>query len=102
MACSDTHSFEIRDESSVNTLNKKELMLLLEAQSEYTVKLVETTQSSARWWRMEIVLSPQNKVYEVVTALGKIKTWKSLDIAIDFLKETCPSADLCVIHLKPS
>ena len=86
----------------MNTLNKKELMLLAEAQSEYTVKLIETAQSNTRWWRMEINLSPQNKVYEVVTALGKTKTWKSLDIAINFLKETCPSADLCVVVLKPS
>lgn len=86
----------------MNTLNKKELMLLVEAQSDYTVKLIETAQGNTRWWRMELILSPQNKVYEVITALGKTKTWKSLDIAIDFLKETCPSADLCVVVLKPS
>lgn len=86
----------------MSTLNKKELTLLAEANSDYTVKLVETTQGGTRWWRMEILLSPQNKAYEVITALGKVKTWKSLDIAIDFIKETCPRADLCVVVLKPS
>lgn len=91
-----------RNEQAMNTLNKKELMLLVEAQADYTVRLIETTQGNARWWRMEIIFSPQNKVYEVITALGKTKTWKSLDIAIDFLKETCPQADLCVVLLKPS
>lgn len=85
----------------MNNLNKRELALLAEAHTDYSVRLIETVQNNTRWWRMEIHLTPQNKVYEVVTALGKTKTWKSLDIAVDFLRETCPSADLFVVTLKP-
>lgn len=84
----------------MNSLNKKELTVLTAAQPDYTIRLIEANQGSSRWWKMELHLSPQDKLYEVVTALGKVKLWKSLDVAIDFIKETCPNSDLCVVMLK--
>ena len=75
------------------TLTKKELTVLDEAQTNYDVYLFETKFENTRWWRMKIKLPAQDKVYEVVTALGKTKLWKRLDIAVDFIKESCPNVD---------
>ncbi|MBD1509735.1 MobD protein [Xanthomonas citri pv. citri] len=78
------------DEEAMLTLTKKELAVLDEAQPDYAVYLVETEHENSRWWRMTLKLPTQDKVYEVVTALGKTKLWKRLDIAVDFIKESCP------------
>ncbi len=71
------------------TLTKKELAVLDDAQPDYVVYLVETEHEGTRWWRMTVKLPAQDKAYEVVTALGQTKLWKRLDIAVDFIKESC-------------
>ncbi|SAK79387.1 hypothetical protein AWB79_05027 [Caballeronia hypogeia] len=83
--------FLFRDsEEEVLTLTKKELTVLDEAQPDYVVYLAETEHEGSRWWQMTVRLPAQEKMYEVVTALGKTKLWKRLDIAVDFIKESCP------------
>jgi hypothetical protein len=78
------------DEEEMPTLTKKELAVLDEAQPDYAVYLVETEHENTRWWLMKVKLPAHDKEYEVVTALGKTKLWKRLDIAVDFIKESCP------------
>src|SRR5690606_14984992 len=58
------------------TLTKRELMLLNQAQPDYTVYLTETEVNEDRWWAMHIEVPSQNTSYEVVTALGKTKLWR--------------------------
>lgn len=80
------------------TLTKKELAVLSEANPELSVNLVELehegkrTEALGRWWAMTVVLPGQDKVYEIVTALGKRKLFKHLDVAVDYVKESCPHA----------
>ena len=82
-----------KDEDEVLTLAKKELTVIDETQSDYAVYLIETARDGARWWMMKVELPAQGKVFEVVTALGKTKLWKNLDIAVDFIKESCPRTE---------
>nr|WP_041471079.1 hypothetical protein [Xanthomonas axonopodis] len=72
-----------------------------EAQPDYAVYLVETEHENSRWWRMTLKLPTQDKVYEVVTALGKTKLWKRLDIAVDFIKESCPHTKSVFVVFAP-
>jgi hypothetical protein len=76
------------------TLTKSELAVLDEAQPEYEIYIVETRKGSARWWMMKVKLPSQEKIYFVQTALGRTKLWKNLDIAVDFVQETCPRTQL--------
>ncbi|AKJ75438.1 MobD (plasmid) [Xanthomonas oryzae pv. oryzicola] len=89
------------DEEAMLTLTKKELAVLDEAQPDYAVYLVETEHENSRWWRMTLKLPTQDKVYEVVTALGKTKLWKRLDIAVDFIKESCPHTKSVFVVFAP-
>lgn len=79
-----------KDEDDVLTLAKKELTVIDETHSDYEVYLIETTRDGTRWWMMKVELPAQEKVFEIITALGKTKLWKNLDIAIDFIKDNCP------------
>ncbi|CBJ36153.1 conserved hypothethical protein (plasmid) [Ralstonia solanacearum CMR15] len=89
------------DEEEMLTLTKKELAVLDEAQPDYAVYLVETEHENTRWWRMTVKLPAHEKIYEVVTALGKTKLWKRLDIAIDFIKESCPHTKTVFVVFAP-
>ncbi|WP_200822571.1 hypothetical protein [Caballeronia arationis] len=83
------------------TLTKKELTVLDQAQPDYEIHLIETEHGHSRWWLMKVKLPTQDMVYDVVTALGKIKLWKRLDIAIDFIKESCPRTQtVCIVFSK--
>lgn len=94
-------SLFFNDEEAMLTLTKKELAVLDEAQPDYAVYLVETEHENSRWWRMTLKLPTQDKVYEVVTALGKTKLWKRLDIAVDFIKESCPHTKSVFVVFAP-
>lgn len=94
-------SLFFNDEEAMLTLTKKELAVLDEAQPDYAVYLVEAEHESSRWWRMTVKLPTHNKAYEVVTALGKTKLWKRLDIAVDFIKESCPHTKTVFVVFAP-
>jgi len=89
-------SFANNEEDKMPTLTKKELAVLSEANPDLSVNLVELehegkrTEVVGRWWAMTVVLPGLEKVYEVVTALGKRKLFKHLDVAVDYVKESCP------------
>jgi hypothetical protein len=77
------------------TLTKRDLAVLDGAQPEYEVFLVETGEDDGKderqgWWLMNVKIPSESKIYVVQTALGRTKLWKRLDIAMDFVKETCP------------
>ncbi|WP_218827425.1 hypothetical protein [Caballeronia sordidicola] len=77
------------------TLTKRDLAVLDGAQPEYEVFLVETGEDDGKderqgWWLMKVKIPSESKIYVVQTALGRTKLWKRLDIAMDFVKETCP------------
>jgi hypothetical protein len=89
----------------MHTLTKRDLAVLDGAQPEYEVFLVETSQSEtgdARdgWWLMNVKIPSESKVYVVQTALGRTKLWKRLDIAVDFVKETCPRVSTVHVLLR--
>lgn len=84
----------------MSTLTKKELAVIDDTQPDYAVYLIETEHEDSRWWRMDVRLPAQDKVYEVVTALGKTKVWKRLDIAVDFIKEVCPHTKTVFLAFK--
>lgn len=84
------------------TLNKKELAVLDQTQAEYLVTLVEAERDGSRWWLMQITCPVTQKAFLVVTALGETKFWKRLDIAIDFIKDSCPHTANVVIRLTPT
>lgn len=83
------------------TLTKKELTVLDEAQPDYTLHVIETAVEGSPWWRMEVRLPAQKKVYEVITALGKTRYWKSLDVAVGFARESCPHAQEVTVSFEP-
>lgn len=83
------------------TLTKKELTVLDEAQPDYTVHLIETELEGSRWWKMEVRLPAQKKVYEAITAQGKTKVWKNLDVAVDYIKDSCPRARDVLVSFEP-
>ncbi|RQS02361.1 MobD protein [Burkholderia sp. Bp9002] len=70
-------------------VTKKELLLLGQTHKNYDVFLIKTTIEGDRWWKMLVVLSP-DQAFEVQTAHAKTKVWRRLDIAVDFVTETCP------------
>ena len=77
------------------TLSKRDLAVLDSAQSDYEVFLVETGKNDGEdgrqgWWLMNVKIPSESKIFIVQTALGRTKLWKRLDIAMDFVKETCP------------
>jgi len=77
------------------TLTKRDLAVLDGAQPEYEVFLVETAEKLGDderdgWWLMNVKIPSESKIYVVQTALGRTKLWKRLDIAVEFIKETCP------------
>jgi hypothetical protein len=77
------------------TLTKRDLAVLDGAQPEYEVFLVETGEilgddERDGWWLMNVKIPSESKIYVVQTALGRTKLWKRLDIAVEFIKETCP------------
>jgi hypothetical protein len=87
------------------TLTKRDLVVLDGAQPEYEVFLVETSdrdggQDRSGWWLMNVKIPSEAKVYIVQTALGRTKLWKRLDIAMDFVKETCPRISSVQVLLK--
>lgn len=87
-------------EKEMLTLTKNELSVLDKAQPDYILHLVETEFEDRRWWLMKVLLPTQNKDYEVVTQRGKTKLWKQLDVAIDFVKETCPQTKTMIVVFK--
>jgi hypothetical protein len=89
----------------MHTLTKRDLAVLDGAQPEYEVFLVETSQSETGddrdgWWLMNVKIPSESKVYVVQTALGRTKLWKRLDIAVDFVKETCPRVSTVHVLLR--
>jgi hypothetical protein len=85
------------------TLTKRDLAILDGAQPEYEVFLVETGEGEEDregWWLMNVKIPSEAKVYVVQTAMGRTKLWKRLDIAIDFVKETCPRIDAVHVLLR--
>jgi hypothetical protein len=89
----------------MHTLTKRDLAVLDGAQPEYEVFLVETSQSETGddrvgWWLMKVKIPSESKVYVVQTALGRTKLWKRLDIAVDFVKETCPRVSTVHVLLR--
>jgi hypothetical protein len=72
-------------------VTRKELILLGQAQADYKISLCEMKHEGTRWWKMTLGFR-DGQVLDVQTALGKLKLWKRLDIAVDFIKETCPGA----------
>ena len=92
-----------RDE--MHTLTKRDLAVLDGAQPEYEVFLVETSESETGedrdgWWLMNVKIPSESKVYVIQTALGRTKLWKRLDIAVDFVKETCPRVSTVHVLLR--
>jgi len=66
---------------------------------------VETSESETGddrdgWWLMNVKIPSESKVYVVQTALGRTKLWKRLDIAVDFVKETCPRVSTVHVLLR--
>ncbi|WP_438397215.1 hypothetical protein [Caballeronia sp. DA-9] len=89
----------------MHTLTKRDLAVLDGAQPEYEVFLVETSESETGddrdgWWLMNVKIPSESKVYLVQTALGRTKLWKRLDIAVDFVKETCPRVSTVHVLLR--
>jgi hypothetical protein len=84
------------------TLTKNELKVFQEIQSEVLVILIETEHQNATWWRMKIDLPEQNKEFYVVTALGKTKLWRHLDIAIEFVRALCPKITSVQLQWTPT
>ncbi|CAN7698783.1 hypothetical protein LJR029_003962 [Caballeronia sp. LjRoot29] len=89
----------------MHTLTKRDLAVLDGAQPEYEVFLVETSESETGddrdgWWLMNVKIPSESKVYVVQTALGRTKLWKRLDIAVDFVKETCPRVSTVHVLLR--
>jgi hypothetical protein len=87
------------------TLTKRDLAVLDGAQPEYEVFLVETGENETDedhdgWWLMNVKIPSESKVYVVQTALGRTKLWKRLDIAVDFVKETCPRVSTVHVLLR--
>lgn len=89
----------------MHTLTKRDLAVLDGAQPEYEVFLVETSDSETGddrdgWWLMNVKIPSESKVYVVQTALGRTKLWKRLDIAVDFVKVTCPRVSTVHVLLR--
>jgi hypothetical protein len=89
----------------MHTLTKRDLAVLDGAQPEYEVFLVETSESETGedrdgWWLMNVKIPSESKVYVIQTALGRTKLWKRLDIAVDFVKETCPRVSTVHVLLR--
>jgi hypothetical protein len=87
------------------TLTKRDLAVLDGAQPEYEVFLVETGEDDGKderqgWWLMNVKIPSESKIYVVQTALGRTKLWKRLDIAMDFVKETCPRISTVYVLLR--
>lgn len=96
--------FPNNEEDRMPTLTKRELSVLSEANPDLSINLVELehegkrTDAVGRWWGMTVVMPGQEKVYEIVTALGKRKLFKHLDVAVDYVKESCPQTrTVCVV-----
>jgi hypothetical protein len=89
-----TSLFEQREEEEMLTLSTRELAVLFDAQRESEIYLVEVVTGAESQWEMEVKLPGQDKVYRVQTFRGQIKTWKHLNSAVSFIKETCPQAEM--------
>jgi hypothetical protein len=87
-------------EKEVLTLTKKELAVLDKAQPDHILHIVETEFEGTVWWLMRVKLTTHDKEYEMVTTRGKTKLWKRLDIAADFIRETCPETKTIVVNFK--
>jgi len=87
-------------EKEMQTLTKNELSVLDKAQPDYILNLVETESEGSRWWLMKVILPTQEKEYKVVTQRGKIKLWKQIDVAVDFVKETCQQTTTLIVIFK--
>ncbi|AOK30296.1 MULTISPECIES: hypothetical protein [Burkholderia] len=70
-------------------VTKKELLLLGQMHTDLEIHLIRTMIEDERWWKMLVVTS-RGQEFEVQTALAKTKLWRRLDIAVDFIAETCP------------
>jgi hypothetical protein len=91
---------KLGDEKKMFTLNKKELQVLDETETDYSLHIFEIEQTNTRWWRMEVHLENIKKMYEVVTVRGEVRHWKNLDIAVDFIKENCPRTNAFMVFFK--
>ena len=89
-----TSLFEQQEEEEMLTLSTRELAVLFDAQRECEIYLVEVVTGAESQWEMEVKLPEQDKVYRVQTFRGQIKTWKHLNSAVSFIKETCPKAEM--------
>jgi hypothetical protein len=83
----------------MQTLNKNQLTVLDKTQTEYLVTLVEAQRDGSRWWVMQITCLRTEAVFIFVAARGETKYWKRLDIAIDFVKDSCPHTKTVEIRL---
>jgi hypothetical protein len=89
-----TSLFEQQEEEEMLTLSTRELAVLFDAQRECEIYLVEVGGGEETHWEMEVKLPEQEKVYRVQTFRGQSKTWKHLNSAVSFIKETCPRAEM--------
>lgn len=80
-------------------LTKRELAVLDEAQS-CELCLMPTEHRGKPWWKLEVRVPSENKVFEVQTTLGELKVWKDLDVATAFIAETCIRAKSVRVILK--
>jgi hypothetical protein len=89
-----TSLFEQQEEEEMLTLSTRELAVLFDAQRECEIYLIEVVTGAESQWEMEVKLPEQEKVYRVQTFRGQIKSWKHLNSAVSFIKETCPRAEM--------
>ena len=62
------------------------------------VEALKEAQMESNW--NENTPTTHDKEYEMVTTRGKTKLWKRLDIAADFIRETCPETKTIVVNFK--
>lgn len=75
----------------MQSLDKKDLAVFDAVQPDYRVFLCEQIESDGRRWILIIESPSTGQRFSVVTSLGKTRLFKSADVAIDFIKETCPN-----------
>jgi hypothetical protein len=75
----------------MQSLDKKDLAVFDAVQPDYRVVLNERIEIDGRRWELIIESPSTGQRFSVVTSLGKTRLFKSADVAIDFIKETCPN-----------
>lgn len=68
-------------------LNKREIAVIAETNREnYSI---EISINNENLWRASIKLTQPEKLYEIGTSRGELKTWRNLQDAITYIQETC-------------